>query len=134
MCVYVFIAYFTFDSGQQGVAQALNMLPQVQNITLPDGQEAIFIPANTAMPSQAIIQPPQQQPVQQAILLPNGQIIQAQTLQQQVCFILAIQTTINNNRPTSLMGRLYRLKLYNLRLVLQWLLAISFGRIRWSLN
>ncbi len=28
------------------MAQTLNMLPQVQNITLPDGQEAIFIPAN----------------------------------------------------------------------------------------
>ena len=77
--------------GVAPVAQALNMLPQVQNITLPDGQEAIFIPANTAMPSQAIIQPPQQQqPVQQAILLPNGQIIQAQTLQPQVCFKLVI--------------------------------------------
>ncbi len=47
--------------------------------------------ANTAIPSQAIIQPPQQQqPVQQAILLPNGQIIQAQTLQPQVCFIVVI--------------------------------------------
>ena len=68
---------------QLGTVQALNMLPQVQNITLPDGQEAIFIPANTAIPSQAVIQPQQTQQqmgIQQAVMLPNGQIVQAQNI------------------------------------------------------
>ncbi len=46
--------------------------------------------ADTAMPCQAIIQP-----VQQAILLPNGQIIHAQTLQPQVCFIVVISYLIS---------------------------------------
>ena len=63
---------------QIGAVQALTMLPQIQNITLPDGQEAIFIP-NNAIPSQAAVQPQnsQQIGVQQAVVLPNGQIVPA---------------------------------------------------------
>ena len=63
---------------QIGAVQALTMLPQIQNITLPDGQEAIFIP-NNAIPNQATVQPQnaQQIGVQQAVMLPNGQIVPA---------------------------------------------------------
>ena len=63
---------------QIGAVQALTMLPQIQNITLPDGQEAIFIP-NNAIPNQTVMQPQtaQQMGVQQAVVLPNGQIVPA---------------------------------------------------------
>ncbi len=56
--------------------QAMNMC---HTITLSDGQEAVFIPTNTAIPSQAVVQP-QQVGIQQAVILHNGQIVQAQNL------------------------------------------------------
>ena len=61
---------------QIGGVPGLTMLPQIQNITLPDGQEAIFIP-NNAVPSQPVMQPQasQQVGVQPAVMLPNGQIV-----------------------------------------------------------